>query len=70
MRFLRRSFVIFVALMGLFLAGCASAETMTVETAGSLQQDASTPAHLYPDQDLSLVGSTGRFQFLNVYADW
>jgi hypothetical protein len=25
---------------------------------------------MYPGQDISLIATTGRFQFLNVYANW
>lgn len=60
----------FALLIGLgLLAACAPA-AMTPTAAPDDSQVVGTEGGLYPLQDLALISSTGRPQFIHSYADW
>lgn len=56
---------------GLALAACAPSSTAPTSPAGVESIiGPSDDGGLYPQQDLSLISSTGRPQFINAYANW
>lgn len=55
----------------LALAACAPSSTApTAPTGAESVIGPSDDGGLYPPQDLSLISSTGRPQFINSYANW
>lgn len=64
--------LLMVSILGwLALAACAPASTSSVSFSGVENViGPSDDGGLYPQQDLSLISSTGRPQFINAYANW
>lgn len=71
--------LLFLGVLGLLsLAACAPAAvspTPTSEAAGGApaapeRQVVGSNSDIFPPQDLSAIGTTGRPQFLNSYANW
>jgi thiol:disulfide interchange protein len=58
-----------LALVIISVAACAPAASPT-PTSSAETNVVGSEGGLYPPQDLSLVSSTGRPQFINSYADW
>ncbi len=70
------TFLLFLASTAVFLIACSSnqapgtaAATEPSTTAATAVSDESTPSTT-SDGNLSLIGQTGRAQFLNAYASW
>jgi hypothetical protein len=71
MRYLLR--VVLLALAGLIAATCAAAPatpTPAPTPASAPAEPGAAPPLLVRSEDVSMVGSTGRPQFLDSYANW
>lgn len=79
----RAIYLLVVSLLGIVTLGACASATQQLTMGG---QDKATPTpesevpravmvvgkdgDMYPPQDLSLISSTGRPQFINAYANW
>ena len=62
-------FPLLLGLVMVAIAACAPA-TSAPQTNSSSPKVVGYEGGMYPPQDLSLISSTGRYQFIHSYADW